>query len=605
MLCGLFTFLCCKGLAKHLEMYKSGCPRFFISRSLDWRVPLYWLMATHIMSLVMQLKLSHARRISNLRCNRIVFFLLFVNILSNGTALLWYHNPRNMFEILAISAISATIEYIIYHILKKFRLNVVYLLFIVMLHLFLCIVDCFLIAHFQKIFGQDAVDIIAETTIEETKSFLSTYLATGKTIAAIVIPITLTYLFWKLSKPIAKSRLAALLIVLLSISGAVVYAQTIYNYAIYRNGMSVPQLHSFTRAGYSLKILKDRERQINQLRLANQNIIATTDISNAPTVIVVIGESFSTYHSSLYGYEKETNPKLSLRLREGSLSVFKDVVTISDHTEGAMCSLFSLNDKGQPFYSAQLYPCIYRAAGYKTTMLDNQYIVGNGITFLTDKKLSDMMFNSRNARGMGLDENLVNYISFGKTPQLIVIHLMGQHYTYSDRYPKNYAHFKAKDYISLPSTQREIVAHYDNSILYNDYVLDQIITKAQDKDCILIYFSDHGEEIYEVDDYMGHGNAANRPDATLQLHVPLMIWTSDTFMDRHSELTNLIKTSVNKAIITDDLPFFLIDIANIQTDCAKLNRSFIREQYSSEPRIVLHSINYEEVKQSSRTAKKY
>ena len=98
---------------------------------------------------------------------------------------------------------------------------------------------------------------------------------------------------------------------------------------------------------------------------------------------------------------------------------------------------------------------------------------------------------------------------------------MGQHYTYEIRYPSEFKRFSASNYSGdLTDAEREIVAHYDNATLYNDYVVDNVIKQFEDKNCILVYFSDHGEEIYEIDDFMGHGNAAQRPTLKYQMRVP-------------------------------------------------------------------------------------
>ena len=35
---------------------------------------------------------------------------------------------------------------------------------------------------------------------------------------------------------------------------------------------------------------------------------------HAPLIVLVIGESFNKYHSSLYGYELKTNPLLEKRI---------------------------------------------------------------------------------------------------------------------------------------------------------------------------------------------------------------------------------------------------------------------------------------------------
>ena len=49
-------------------------------------------------------------------------------------------------------------------------------------------------------------------------------------------------------------------------------------------------------------------------------------------ICIIIGESFSKGHSSLYGYEKDTNPKLRELEKDSSLVVYKHVTSPGTHT---------------------------------------------------------------------------------------------------------------------------------------------------------------------------------------------------------------------------------------------------------------------------------
>ena len=86
--------------------------------------------------------------------------------------------------------------------------------------------------------------------------------------------------------------------------------------------------------------------------------------------------------------------------------------------------------------------------------------------------------------------------------------MMGSHFDYAMRYPKEFAHFSEKDYASQPQDHRATLAAYDNSILYNDYVVAQIINLFKDRDAVVIYLPDHGQVIYrdpKSPNYFSHG----------------------------------------------------------------------------------------------------
>jgi len=537
--------------------------------------------------------------------NKIMLFLFLLNLITNCVIITSSDSVRQICCRVVVSALFATIEGLFYHLLKRVWLHRIFLFVIVFLHLLLCVIDVFLLLNFNFVLSQDAVDIMAQTTSEEAKSFLITYVTIPFLLCTILAIVCLLWCINKVASKIAQHGFAAFTYMSLSLMGLLLYVVTVINYVRFHDGQSIPQLHPITRAAHSSAILFKRHTQIVTLQKINNAVKATASSDGVETIIVVIGESFSSYHSSLYGYSKETNPLLTKRAHDGSLTTFFDVATYSDHTEMVMCTVFPLNKKADPFFTDPLFPVCFKAAGYNTIMLDNQYFVGHGITFLTDKKLSQLMFDYRNTKGYQYDGEMLQEIELKDTPQLIVLHLQGEHYTYASRYPEKFKRFTAKDYSNLTDEQKELVAHYDNSVLYNDYVIDQIIKKVEDRDCILVYFSDHGEELFEVDDYIGHGNAAFRSDPTYQVKVPLFIWTSQQFCDKHSDKAKRIKESANKPVITSDLPHFLIDVAGLSTEQFRPEQSFINDQYKIRKRIILNSVDYENILNQPRVKSRY
>ena len=208
------------------------------------------------------------------------------------------------------------------------------------------------------------------------------------------------------------------------------------------------------------------------------------------------------------------------------------------------------------------------------------------------------MFDYRNPNSVGHDINLIPLIPDFADPQMIILHLFGQHFTYDTRYPSEFKRFKASDYSNdLNEEEREVIAHYDNATLYNDFIVDSIIKKYEDKNCLVIYFSDHGEEIYEIDDFMGHGNAKQRPTINYQIEVPFMIWASPKFKAAYPDIAKRIKESAHKPIITDDFSHFMFDVAGIETNYFCPELSFINDKYQTpKPRIVLGDIDYDKYK---------
>ena len=99
----------------------------------------------------------------------------------------------------------------------------------------------------------------------------------------------------------------------------------------------------------------------------------------------------------------------------------------------------------------------------------------------------------------------------------------------------------------------------------------------EDENAVMVYFSDHGEEIYEVQDYRGHGTAKYTPDIRYQLRVPFWVWLSDKYKEEHPLVADKLRKALDLHVKTDDMPYFLIDLADIDTEWMKPDRSFITD----------------------------
>ena len=95
----------------------------------------------------------------------------------------------------------------------------------------------------------------------------------------------------------------------------------------------------------------------------------------------------------------------------------------------------------------------------------------------------------------------------------------------------------------------------------------------------MVYLADHGEEIYDLSDFLGHMSSKTSPDPSYQLRVPLLVWLSQEFRNHHSDIVDKLRKVRNLHIKTDDISHFLIDISSIETDCLHKNRSFISNDY--------------------------
>ena len=275
--------------------------------------------------------------------------------------------------------------------------------------------------------------------------------------------------------------------------------------------------------------------------------------------VLVIGESQSASHIQAYGYQKATTPKLVERLKEPNHLLFNNVFSSWPQTVQALSyALTNANQYNQVEVSdAYSLIEIARAVGFDTYWLSNQRKYGmyeTPITVISSTANHEIWTNgSAKMEGVFFDEELVNRLPKVDPNKntLIIIHLMGSHQKYEKRVPKEFRQFTGAD---------EVVASYDNSILYTDYVVDEIYNKAKKNPAFkaLVYFSDHGEEPHVVG---GHDPV----NVTYQmLKVPLFVYLSDSYSKNHLNLIETLRSNEHKYFSNDLIFDLMVSLMRIE-----------------------------------------
>lgn len=135
---------------------------------------------------------------------------------------------------------------------------------------------------------------------------------------------------------------------------------------------------------------------------------------------------------------------------------------------------------------------------------------------------------------------------------LIVVHLMGNHLAYNERYPKNFAVYKGNN--SLDS--------YDNSILYNDYVMERLFNRVKDLPGFqgLIYCADHAEAVRE-----GSGHDATKYVPAM-IRIPMYMYFSDSYIQNNKDKFTLLQQAQRKYFTNDLLFNVVISVMGIKLE---------------------------------------
>ncbi len=373
-------------------------------------------------------------------------------------------------------------------------------------------------------------------------------------------------------------------------------------------------------------------QQVDKCVAASKRVVVDSCSFRSPTIVLIIGESYSKAHCQLYGYPQKDTPRQRRLERGGWLTKFNDVVSCWNLTSFVFKNVLSMHvvgEKGE-WCDYPLFPELFRKAGYQVTFLTNQFLLAAGQAvydfsggfFLNDPVLSKTQFDLRNTSLHRFDEGLLsdydNFLNEGKINlkgnNLIIFHLIGQHVSYNTRYPKDRAKWHADDYKELRPDiagdhyRRRMIAAYDNACLYNDSIVTQIVKRFEDKDAIVVYMPDHGEEIFEPGRDIicrNHSATVDWPLAHYEFEVPFWIWCSRKYAHREPEVFKAIKDAKNRRFMTDALPHMMVWLAGISSKDYNDKYNLLSPNYDeSRPRVLKNSVDYDKLRDAARQDEK-
>lgn len=467
--------------------------------------------------------------------------------------------------------------------------------------------------------------LLSETNQQESKEFIELFILSNKIIPTLSITfiylafIILTEIFWgKLLKKIklsqSKKLLAKKIVIISSLPIFILGIIFSTNYIKAINAKTFEEIKNLGIPSGPFSSLYTSFLSMNIESKNIQNVINITESlsdvklseeikKDSLNIVLIIGESFIKAHSSLYGYQLQTNPNLTREKDNNRLYLFNDVLTTANKTSVVMRDILccSNSSEGENWFDFPFFPAIFKKAGYNVSIMDNQKIE-KAVTnydftlnsFLFHPKIQQLSYNYVNDKTFDLDEDLVNYntnLTNGSPHNLIIYHLMGQHHNVENRYPKDFYKFNAdsikRNESYLTDNKKEYIAHYDNATLYNDHVVNSIINLYKDSKTIVLYFSDHGEEVYDYrDSYMRDSDPLTPQKIKYQYEVPFMIWLSDKYKINFPDIVNEIERAVNRPFITGNISNLLVYLAGIQTSYYRKEFNLIHPSYVCKKRLV-------------------
>ena len=340
-----------------------------------------------------------------------------------------------------------------------------------------------------------------------------------------------------------------------------------------------------------LQGLLDKNRQLPPLANLKDNN------GDAPrTLVLVIGESTQRGRMSLYGYGRDTTPELkALRDSDPNLTVFNNVVTSRPYTiEILQQALTFANEQNPDRYLTQ--PSLMnmmKQAGYKTFWITNQQTMTARNTMLAVfSKQTDVQYYMNQQRTQSAREYDTNVLAPFKTvladpapKKFIIVHLLGTHLKYKYRYPENWGKFDGQTTglpTGLSEEQQEAYNDYDNANRFNDHVVSTLIKdfKQTSPNGFLLYFSDHGEEVYDTPPHDIQGRNEAQPTRPMYT-IPFIVWTSPGWMASHPRD---MRADADRKYSSAELIHTWSDLAGLSYDGYDPTRSIVNPAFKESTR---------------------
>lgn len=560
------------------------------------------------------------------------FFLIFVFLISQTAFKSIIRMSGSDFRMaLSYLCLSFFIGYIATLIIYLSKSKIVKTLFYV-IGVILFAVYLFLWLVFGTSLSPTIIQILGETNARETSEFIHVFLLSSRGLASIIIVlliIALIVLSERKARPLKLGvRISILINSILIIMLAVgAYKSHIY-YTLLRtsntkelsewaldNNPYFP-MDIITTLVYSVHgteaVKKDICMARNKTEEVYRSSVITYPADSTLTVVYILGESYIKQHAGIYGYYLPTTPNMSKEQAKGNLFAFTDAMSVYNSTTQAEKNTFSLNSigDGQYWYDCPIFPTVFKRAGFNVFIWDLQRTFDENAVFtftvnafLYDDTISKLSYTETNEKSFTYDGDMVDDFFKSHKQQnkrnLLVFHFIGQHADARIRYPHDgrFDRFSIKDIKRheswMTDDMRQDIAWYDNATYYNDWVIGKIINKIKNLNAVMVYISDHGEEIY---DYRpSKGRSVSPMSHELQQHqfaIPMVVWCSDKYMKMHPKVVDAIRNATNRPMESDNIGQMLLHFAGIKTVYYNSKHDILSPNYKQGIRYIDGNIQY-------------
>ena len=316
--------------------------------------------------------------------------------------------------------------------------------------------------------------------------------------------------------------------------------------------------------------------------------------------VLIIGESSRRESWSLFGYGRKTNPQLASLVGKG-LIPFSGIRSNANLTIYSLPLALTGNAPAESRRASEEKSIVGLAkqAGFDTYWISAQEMFGGaaGPVGSIAEEASHVQFldvSPRKGRGFEIDNGAYDEQVLrpfkealaqetGNTKKVIVIHTMGSHYEYLSRVPAERRVFNSVGSrgtgTEAKSPAGEKLDAYDDSILYTDYVIKNVIDilAGLRYPSAMLYFSDHGERMYceaYPHESFGHGFL---PPSEDELDVPVLLWFSKSYERRYPPLAEAARANAHLKTSLGSVFDTFADLMRVDLRRTRRNQSLLSQ----------------------------
>lgn len=329
--------------------------------------------------------------------------------------------------------------------------------------------------------------------------------------------------------------------------------------------------------------------------------------------VLIIGESLSCDSMGLYNESINNTPFLSKLAKNGRTVVFPNAYSSFVNTVPSITASFSQGNlqTGLTFPQGANLLSMARQAGITTYWISNQVKNGNADTPIgAISALADHSYFTTNFVFDGSYSQQPDMILLPKLKEtfdnldstknnLVIIHLMGNHSPYYNRYPDDFPEIQLHDAAHIgalrdaPEFTSSVMGNsdYENyltSIKYNDFVLQEFykLFASRPDFQAMLYYSDHGEALLydSAEEKKNHKGPAGRHNVAqfsyAMTRIPLLISFSEQFQTQYPNTVKALFQNKEAIFTNDTLYDLMLDLMQVKSKAINYSLSMASLSYS-------------------------